>query len=255
MLDSYQSGFERSIAFVGLSGDAKMRRERSVASSLMVKSKKHFPAFEALVSDSSFHDQLATAVRNPTGSTASDLMKVLKPVFELTNKHVPWSRGERKAEAGRITAVTRRFGPPTMMVTVSPNATDEPLVVCLAKRTLGADWKPLEVWRESATQMKARRALTEGAPASCVTFYNEFMNAVLTHLFGAELTERANWTQGVFGKAFLDVAGPRTAAAAPSHSRPQAARPGTPWPWCTWAATAREGLQAAHQPTKLAGRR
>ena len=137
MLDSYQPGFERSVAFVGLySGDAKMRRERSLASSLAVKSTKHFPAFEALVGDSSFHDQLATAVRNPTGSTASDLMKVLKPVFELTNKHVPWSRGERKAEAGRITAVTRRFGPPTMMVTVSPNATDEPLVVCLAHARL-----------------------------------------------------------------------------------------------------------------------
>jgi hypothetical protein len=205
MLDGYQPGFERSVAFVGLSGNAKMRRERSVASSIMVKSKKHFPAFEALVGDSSFHSKLTAAVHNPTGSTASDLMKILKPVFELTNKHVPWSRGERKAEAGRITAVTRRFGPPTMMVTISPNATDEPLVVCLARRALGDDWKPLDVWRESATQMKARRALTEGAPASCVTFYNEFTNAVLTHLFGAELDRAGeldprSLREGIFGR-------------------------------------------------------
>jgi hypothetical protein len=142
MLDSYQSGFERSVAFVGYSGDAKMRRERSLASSLAVKSSKHFPAFEALVGDSAFHEKMTVAVRNPQGSTASELMKVLKPVFCLANKHVPWSRGERKAEDGRLAAVTRRFGPPTMMVTVSPNATDEPLVVCLASRKLGAAWKP-----------------------------------------------------------------------------------------------------------------
>ena len=86
-----------------------------------------------------------------------------------------------------------------------PNATDEPLVVCLASRKLGADWKPHDVWRESATQMKARRALTEGAPASCVTFYNEFMNAVLTHLFGAELDRAGeldprSLREGIFGR-------------------------------------------------------
>ena len=146
LLGSYQNGYERSVAFVGLSGDAKMRRERSVASSLMVKSPRYFSAFEALVGDSAFHDKLATAVRNPAGETAIEIMKVVKPVFCLANKNVPWSRGERKAEAGRITAMTRRFGPPTMMVTVSPNATDEPLVVCLATGKLGSDWKPQEIW-------------------------------------------------------------------------------------------------------------
>jgi len=205
MLDSYQSGFERSVAFVGYSGDAKMRRERSLASSLAVKSSKHFPAFEALVSDSAFHEKMTVAVRNPQGATASELMKVLKPVFCLANKHVPWSRGERKAESGRLAAVTRRFGPPTMMVTVSPNATDEPLVVCLALRKLGAAWKPKELWRESAADMRARRALTEGAPASCVTFYDEFTRAVLTHLFGAELDRSGeldpkDLREGIFGR-------------------------------------------------------
>ena len=53
--------------------------------------------------------------------------------------------------------------------------------------------------------MKARRALTEGAPASCVTFYNEFMNAVLTHLFGAELDRAGeldprSLREGIFGR-------------------------------------------------------
>jgi len=205
MLDSYQSGFERSVAFVGLSGNAKMRRERSMASSLVVKSSKHFAAFEALVGDSAFHDKMTIAVRSPQGDTAVELMKVLKPVFGLANKHVPWSRGERKAEAGKLSAITRRFGPPTMMVTVSPNATDEPLVVCLALRKLDAAWKPVELWRESAAQMRARRALTEGAPASCVTFYDEFVKAVLTHLFGAELDRSGeldpkNLREGIFGR-------------------------------------------------------
>jgi hypothetical protein len=71
MLDSCQSGFERSVAFLGCSGDAKMRRERSLASSLTVKSSKHFPAFGALVGDSALLEKMTVAVRNPQGETAS----------------------------------------------------------------------------------------------------------------------------------------------------------------------------------------
>ena len=187
MLLGYQPGFERSVNFVGHSGDAAMRRARSLSASLAVKSTKKFAAFEALVGNEElFHSKVQDAVVNPEGAAAKELLKILKPVFCMANKHIPWSRGERKAEAERIGAVTRRFGPPSMMVTISPNATDEPLVVSLAARGDGEEWESRRTWEEKATHLQARRKLTEGAPASCAAFYDEFIKAVLACLVGAD---------------------------------------------------------------------
>ena len=184
MLLGYQPDFERSDNFVGYTGDAVMRRDRSLSASLAFSSKRKFPAFEALVSADDFNSKLQDAVANPDGSAAKGMLKTMKSVFSMANKHVKWSRGERKAEVEKIDAVTRRFGPPTMMMTISPNATDEALVVSLAARGDDGEWDPQTTWNDKAKHLIERRKLTEGAPASCAAFYDEFIKAVLKCLVG-----------------------------------------------------------------------
>jgi hypothetical protein len=78
-----------------------MRRERSLASSLAVKSSKHFPAFEALVGDSAFHEKMTVAVRNPQGSTAS------KEFLHINKKwgNECFIRGKRLANEKRLLSV------------------------------------------------------------------------------------------------------------------------------------------------------
>ena len=201
----YQSAFERSVNFVGMSGDAKMRRLRCISASLAVKSKEKFKEFEAMVSDQKgFYETMLNAVEQPTGERAKKAMKTLKPIFEMANRHVKWSRGERIRESSRINAMIQRYGPPSMMVTISPNATDEPLTVCIALRALGSEWKPRVLWEEKAAALRARRDLTEGAPATCAYFYNLFVKSAILHLFGVDIDRKGEQCHdsrvGIFGQ-------------------------------------------------------
>ena len=69
----YQPDFERSDNFVGYTGDAVMRRDRSLSASVAFSSKRKFPAFEALVSADDFVCDLFYANLNEISNVIGNL--------------------------------------------------------------------------------------------------------------------------------------------------------------------------------------
>lgn len=99
------------------------------------------------MTDSDIDQKLKDAQESPESPEAKKLLKLFLPLLRATGPRMPWSPTERDAELYKMYGLFHLYGLPSMLVTVSNNSADSPLVVAVCARKLGEKYDMVELWR------------------------------------------------------------------------------------------------------------
>ena len=86
-----------------------------------------FKAFAAAVADPEFRASLAAALKDPTGPSATKVIRSVMKYVTVAGADVPFSPLQRKKIATRIYSMVHRFGLPSLFLTISPDDTHSSL--------------------------------------------------------------------------------------------------------------------------------
>ena len=75
----------------------------------------------ALASDSAFLASVETAVKNPTGPEAKEVMKTMGPLIRTTGKHTEFSPVARAHAITTLYAMVQYYQCPSVFLTISPD--------------------------------------------------------------------------------------------------------------------------------------
>lgn len=132
----YSNRFATDKMFIFVLADQQQRHAVARAVSARVKiGPDSFETFTKIVAADDFNELLQKAVATPTGKEASEIMKRVVPFITLSGNKVPWGAIERQSLVTEIIALSRRFGPASVFLTISPDDVHHPTCIRLCCRS------------------------------------------------------------------------------------------------------------------------
>ena len=209
--------------------DQKRRHTASRNVCVRVRSNAEaFTQFSQLIADQEFIQQTRNAAANPNGEEAKNVMRRVSRMLQITGSTIPYSPLERSAGITTLYAYVRRFGIPSIFLTVSPDDVHEPLAIRLCFPTLCSCGFPANVTTSFLDALEAgnpeflscdkcqntvnvdlsdsnlRKYIAENPAASAQVFQN-LVTTLYTDVLGIEpeyamkKTQPLQKRQGVFG--------------------------------------------------------
>ena len=130
LMQHYTLRFQRNARLVLLLANQVQRHKvlKSVCGSVREESQAELIA---LINSPEFDTLAEQAVQNPHSRQAARFMAKILPFVSLVGSSVPWSTMERSSCIGKMLAMIRRYGPPSIFLTVAPDDVHSPLGIRL----------------------------------------------------------------------------------------------------------------------------
>ena len=130
LMQHYSLRFQRNARLVLLLANQVQRHTvlKSVSGAVREDSKEELIA---LINRSDFNELAATAAQNPSSREAKEFMKKVMPTVSVVGRGMPWGSLERASCIGKMLAIIRRYGPPSIFLTVAPDDVHSPVGIRL----------------------------------------------------------------------------------------------------------------------------
>ena len=138
LMQHYTLRFQRNPRLVLLLANQVQRHKvlKSVCGAVREESRADLIA---LINSPGFDEQARQAVQNPHSKQAAKFMAPIMPLVSLVASSVPWSTMERSSCIGKMLAMIRRFGPPSIFLTVAPDDVHSPLGIRLTMQMMAGN--------------------------------------------------------------------------------------------------------------------
>ena len=97
---------------------------------------KAFDEFAELASSKEFLCKLSSAEENPSGKDAKEVIKKVLPILNVSGKRTPFGALERSFAISKMLAMTRRYGPASVFLTIAPDDVNNPTSFRLSFRSI-----------------------------------------------------------------------------------------------------------------------
>lgn len=157
---------------------------RNVSATL--KSDSHLiQNFIELVATESFKKDLDEALANPTSKTASQLLKQILPLINVTGKSIPYGPIQKKQAITQLYALHRFFGPASWFVTLAPDDASSEMVLKLGNYQ-GDFILPIP--------LKFRHEFVSKNPVAATRYFMKIIEGFFTLCFGLAPTDKSRKT-------------------------------------------------------------
>ena len=130
LMQHLSNRFQRDAGLVFVLAN-QVQRHTVLKSTNMVVRQPRAIEFVHLANDPAFLDKLKEAYEKPRSKTAREVMRKILPLLASSARPVPWGAIERGSCIGKLVAMIRRFGPPSLFLTIKPDDVHDPLTIRL----------------------------------------------------------------------------------------------------------------------------
>ena len=202
LLCSYDDRFATSAQFLFLLANQKIRHAANHAVNFKLRERTdRVEEFVRLVNEPGFSDKLNNCVKNPQGAEATELLKKILPLINITGSKIPWSPLERKAATTHLYSMAQSSSAPFMFVTFSQKGIDDKLCLEFAC-SQGGMKEPITLTVD--LEINRRGRILSANPVAAARAFECIVQAFMDHLVGMSSTaERRKTplpTRGIFGR-------------------------------------------------------